>query len=224
MSTRVNATPSHVPEEPHGSERMLYVAEDILISTWRALREYAQRGCEGTVRWAGPAYQARNAMQVATTVLVPGQRVGPGRFELPHEATRAMGEALGRDGLINLAQLHTHPGSGVRHSPWDDERAYSSRDGALSIVWPHHGQLLAPVRLWGVHECRGRAWVRLTGDDATQRIVVLPSLRDLRVAVELLRDARTEADTESTSGICDRTEPADPAGPRHTGGKWSRYA
>lgn len=167
-------------------ERVLYVGEDILVATWRALRDFSRRRCEGTVRWAGPAFQAKCRFQIVTTVVVPFQRVGPGLFEVPHEATRAMGDALVADYLVNLAQLHTHPDSSVCHSSWDDERAYSSRDGALSIVWPHYGKVLAPMGLWGVHESRARTWVRLADAEAARRIVVVPSLRDLRHAVEVL--------------------------------------
>ena len=114
------------------------------------------------------------------------QRVGPGRFEVPHAATRAMGDALGDAGLVNLAQLHTHPDKWVGHSPWDDARAYSSRDGALSIVWPHYGRVLPPLDQWGVHECVGARWRQLSPAAAAARVVVLPDVRDLRVAVEVL--------------------------------------
>ena len=183
MSDHMNLIP---PSPIRSHDHVLYVGEDILVTTWRALRDFSRRVCEGTVRWAGPAFQARSCFQIVTTVLVPFQRVAPGLFEIPHEATRAMGDALAADNLVNLAQMHTHPDSDVRHSAWDDERAYSSRDGALSIVWPHYGDLLPPVELWGVHQCRDRTWVRLTNAEVAGRIVVLPSLCDLRHAVEVL--------------------------------------
>ena len=168
------------------ASRVLYVPESVVVATWRALRETASRGCEATARWAGPAFQFGAGEQVVTTVVVPGQRVGPGRFEVPHAATRTMGAALGDAGLVNLAQLHTHPDEWVGHSRWDDARAYSTRNGALSIVWPHYGRVLSPPEHWGVHECVGARWRRLGLSAAAARLVVLPDGRDLRVAVELL--------------------------------------
>jgi hypothetical protein len=167
----------------------LFVSEDLLVATWRALRECAARGCEGTVRWAGPAFQSRAPLQIATTVVVPRQRVGPGAFEVPHDATRMMADALAADRLVNLAQLHSHPGDWVGHSGWDDQRAYSSRDGALSVVWPDYARALPAFDAWGVHESCGRRWVRLSTEDARARIIVLPGMSDLRVALDALAPA-----------------------------------
>lgn len=168
------------------ARRILFVPEEVILATWEALREGARAGCESTVRWAGPSHQLGVAAQVVSTVLVPAQRMGPWRFDVPHAATRAVGDALGRTGLVNLAQLHTHPRRWVGHSDWDDARAYSTRDGALSIVWPHYGRMLPEPCAWGVHECRSREWVELTAEDAVKRIVIVPSVIDLRVAVEFL--------------------------------------
>jgi hypothetical protein len=161
---------------------VLIISDDVLGATWRAFRLTADRGWEGTVRWAAPRAMALSALQVVTTVIVPSQRVSPGGFEIPHEAVRQMGARLREEGLVNIAQLHTHPSGWVGHSAWDDQRAYSRRDGALSIVWPEYGRALYPPERWGVHECRAGEWVRLGSEELQARIIVVPGLLDLRAA------------------------------------------
>ena len=39
--------------------------------------------------------------------------------------------------MRRLAQIHTHPFGWVGHSDYDDEKAFSQREGAISIVVPH---------------------------------------------------------------------------------------
>lgn len=165
------------------------MTEDVLVTTWRALRQTAAARREATVRWAGPTFQARMPQQIVTTVIVPEQRNGRYRFDVLHEATRRMGALLESRRLVNLAQLHTHPGSNVEHSGWDDERAYSSRAGALSIVWPLYATALPRFSAWGIHERQDKGWVLLRGKQRGERIVVLSGLEDLRIGlVELEED------------------------------------
>jgi hypothetical protein len=144
------------------------------------LRLTAEIECEGTVRWAAPKLTDTAAVQVVSTVVAPAQRIGPGRFEIPHNAVRQMSTRLRELSLVNVAQLHTHPGDCVGHSGRDDECAYSRRDGALSIVWPEYGCALPPLERWGVHECRGGRWMHLVLNDVRKRILIVPSLIDLR--------------------------------------------
>lgn len=177
------------PSVAASSERVLFVTEEILIESWRSFREGARRGVESTLRWAGPGFQSRGYAQLVSTVLVPAQRVNRGFFEVPHDATRTMGATLGSLGLVNLAQLHTHPGYSVEHSEWDDSHAYSSREGALSIIWPLYGRHVPPFSDWGVHECRNSKWLQLDHDAAAARVIVLPSLVDLRVVMPMANSA-----------------------------------
>ena len=207
-TSRENADPNNV-----GTGRALYVPEELLVATWRGLSASARLGCEGTVRWAGPAFQSRASLQVATTVVIPGQRIAPGAFEVPHDATRAMGEALATSGLVNIAQLHSHPGTWVGHSDWDDAHAYSSRDGALSIVWPQYARALPAFAQWGIHERVDGAWLRLGSTDAARRILIVSSVLDLRVTIESLtvglgsRDDRN--DEEVAEGSAEVEQDAD---------------
>ncbi len=160
--------------------RTLLVPREILVTTWHALAATARRGVEGTVRWAGPAGVVGDVIQVVTTVVVPDQIGLEGSFVVPHEAVRRMGAALRSNGLVNLAQLHTHPGAWVGHSAWDDAEAYSRRNGALSIVWPFYGALLPSLEMCGVHECQDGCWVQLHGEQRARRMQLVDSVLDLR--------------------------------------------
>jgi hypothetical protein len=179
-------------EEPPA--RTLYVPEDLVIATWRALRPTAECGCEGVVFWAGPAVWYEASAQVATTVIAPEQGVSPGRFDLTTAAVRAMGRAVRERNLVNLAQVHTHPEAWVGHSPWDDAHAFSLRSGALSIVWPKYGQQLPAFGTWGVHERTADEWVHLEGRRAARRITILPGLVELRARLEFLDFGTEELD------------------------------
>lgn len=169
--------------------RVAIIPASVLTETWLALRDGASAGVESTIRWAGPSAFARAEVQVITTVVNPKQRVSAGNFEIPHEGTRSMGEALARHQLVNVAQLHTHPGDWVGHSSWDDARAFSSRDHALSIVWPHYGSTLPPLDKWGVHECLGGRWHKLSPSAAHERIRIVPASLQLRGELERFHDA-----------------------------------
>lgn len=168
---------------PYGKlQRVLWVSESVILASWHALQRTAAEGCEGVVCWAVPADQYQSNPQTCTTVVAPLQVVSPGEYEIPADGVRAMGRALRAAGLVNVAQLHTHPDEWVGHSTWDDTHAFSLRDGALSIVWPQYGHTLPPRPAWGVHECQGHVWRELTGDEAAARIRVVPAVLDLRAA------------------------------------------
>jgi hypothetical protein len=174
---------------------VLFVPEEVVIATWRALRPTAEATCEGATLWAAPRSHYDELQQVVTTVIVPRQRVGPGRYELPADAVREMGGTLRRRGLVNVAQVHSHPDEWVGHSDWDDAHAFSLRDGALSIVWPTFGRELQRADAWGVHECSRRTWRRLAPSEAGRRVVILPLVLDLRVGL-LGFDMDADADDE----------------------------
>lgn len=174
------------------ARRLLYVPEDLVLATWRALRPTADAGCEGVVFWAAPREMYASSVAVTTTVVVPAQRVSPGRFELAPEAVRAMGADLRRRGLVNMVQVHTHPGPGVGHSGWDDRHVFSQREETLSVVWPHYGQDLPPLSAWGVHVRLSGVWRRLPASAVSERLRILPLALDLRTRLELLDLAEVE--------------------------------
>lgn len=174
--------------EPLGAgaaARVLFVPEDIVLTTWRTLRPTAEAECEGVVFWAAPKEMYTSANPVITTVIAPAQRVSPGRFELSPDSIREMGRRLRRHGLVNLVQVHTHPGRGVGHSEWDDTHVFSQREGTLSIVWPGYAREIPPLCSWGVHERQRGTWSRLPSSAVQSRVRILPLVIDLRIGLEL---------------------------------------
>lgn len=173
---------------------VLYVSEELVRASWDALRVTAAAHVEGVLLWATTASFYSSPIQIVTTVVLPRQRVGPGSYEIPRDGVREMGRSLRGAGLVNVAQVHTHPGDSVRHSPWDNSHSFSQRDGAISIVWPRYGLELPDLEDWGVHECRNRTWIRLSKNATRRRLEILPSKLDLRIPLELLKDEEREDD------------------------------
>jgi len=77
------------------------------------------------------------------------------------------------DDLRLLAQIHSHPGDWVEHSPYDDQVVASRR--GLSLVVPRYGR---GVQLWpdriGVHEWQDGYWHRLSQGLARRRVRLVP--------------------------------------------------
>jgi hypothetical protein len=104
-------------------------------------------------------------------VVVPEQRNSWGNYQVESTAIAAVSADTRPRGWRNLAQVHTHPGRMVEHSPYDDLMANSRK--ALSLVLPTYGR--APVA-WlsdvGVHEFQHNYWYRLSLRDASARILI----------------------------------------------------
>ena len=105
---------------------------------------------------------------VVTTVTVPHAEQSAGHFTVAaHEMSRA-GAHLRTNGLVRLAQVHTHPGSDVRHSKTDDARAYSQRNGAVSIVLAWHASGDPWPTDGAVHVREDDGWRRLEPSEASK--------------------------------------------------------
>jgi hypothetical protein len=119
-------------------------------------------------------------IKLATTLTLPYAEMHPTYFAVSGEAMSEAGQHFRRFGMERLAQIHTHPGRDVRHSPFDDENAYSQIDGALSIVLPHHARRRPELSECGVHIRDDRGWRRLSVRDIEGAIRVLPGCLDFR--------------------------------------------
>jgi hypothetical protein len=117
---------------------------------------------------------------VATTVTVPDAVTTPFNFRVSPDAMAQAGEHFTPLGLVRLAQVHTHGNACTRHSPTDDQRAYSQRDGALSLVLPHHAAGAPRPAQAGVHLREPAGWRRLDPDQARHLVRLVPGLIDHR--------------------------------------------
>jgi proteasome lid subunit RPN8/RPN11 len=121
-------------------------------------------------------------MGIVTTVSVPYAVQSAGHFTVSAEEMSRAGAHLRRQGLVRLAQVHTHPGHDTRHSPTDDESAYSRKAGAVSIVLPWHAAGDPSPTDGTVHVHDGDGWRQLSQAEAEAFIRVIPATVDTRPA------------------------------------------
>jgi proteasome lid subunit RPN8/RPN11 len=119
-------------------------------------------------------------MGIVTTVSVPFAVQSAGHFTVSAEEMSRAGAHLRRHGLVRLAQVHTHPGHDTRHSPTDDESAYSRKAGAVSIVLPWHAAGDPSATDGTIHVHDGRGWRQLSRAGAEAFIRVIPATVDTR--------------------------------------------
>lgn len=117
---------------------------------------------------------------IATTVTVPDAVTTPFNFRVSPDAMAQAGEHFTPLGLVRLAQVHTHGNACTRHSPTDDQRAYSQRDGALSLVLPYHAAGAPQPVQAGVHLRGPSGWRRLRPAEASLLVRLVPGLIDHR--------------------------------------------
>lgn len=115
-----------------------------------------------------------------TTVTIPNATLRRGNYHVGAGAIAESGHALRRNGLVRLAQVHTHPTEWVDHSPTDDEMAYSQRAGSISIVLPYHAHRRPDPGSGGVHVRDRSGWRRLSPEDAGVLVRLVPSVLDFR--------------------------------------------
>lgn len=145
-------------------------------TTVELLQQYTLRRVEAGCFWYGLRCENHAA---ALSVGIPRQKNRPGNFEIDADDLAALVEvACGTAGLVAVAQLHLHPGTGVGHSPWDNEQIVSRN--VYSLVFPRYGK--APVKLdnIGVHRFESGKWIRLPAGVARSAVLFVESLVDAR--------------------------------------------
>ncbi|MFC0105563.1 hypothetical protein [Kibdelosporangium aridum] len=152
---------------------------------WRALLDVFATALPGHERVAyldGVRYRDRTGtvQGLATTVTVPNAVTSQGNFTVSAAAMEQAGDHFDVLGLVRLAQVHTHGNDCVNHSWVDDQRAYSQRDGALSLVLPYHATGRPTLWQAGVHVREPAGWRRVTGEEINTLIRLLPGLIDHR--------------------------------------------
>lgn len=175
-------TPPPLPGTPPAPSPLpvltLYLPRALVRDTHEHFLPYWRARVETACFWFGVV---ASDTQIATTLALPQLHQSVGNYRVEGVSLRRLSQAMRGQGLTNLAQVHTHPGGEVGHSPYDNQQAYSTREGALSLVWPHYGlRSVHDLRDLGVHERRGGRWVRLGDDEVGRRIRLIDSLADYR--------------------------------------------
>jgi hypothetical protein len=154
------------PNEPYRRpEAVLWLPEQGLNVTISMLRQHSR--FEAACFWYGLRDGAENGFVKA--VVAPFQLNRRGNYHIPSASISVVSTATRSFGWVCLAQVHSHPGSFVEHSRYDDENANSQR--ILSVVIPSYGKWR---ELWpkgvGVHEYQSGYWHQLSYSDAALRI------------------------------------------------------
>lgn len=147
------------------SGKMLSVPPIALTTTIEKLRRTG--AVEAACLWLGPLDDDGNG-QVAA-VVIPKQVNRPRNYAVPGEAMVEVSALARQRGWTVVAAIHSHPGTSVEHSTYDDQMTPSRR--AVSIVVPNYGHWIGPwPRGLGVHEYAGRYWHLLSERDAQLRV------------------------------------------------------
>ena len=134
-------------------------------------------------------------LSVVTTLTIPDADLHTGYYDVPAEAMSQAGRHFRTHQLSRIAQVHTHGNSNCHHSFRDDEKAYSLKDGAVSIVLPFHATGRPETEDGIVHLRRQGFWRPLDRDEASALIRVTPSFLDFRSPKWIV----PRADTKATS-------------------------
>ena len=150
-------------------QTVIWLPHRALEITILLLRQY--RRLEAACFWYG--LRDRNENGFVKAVIAPFQLNRRGNYHIPSASISAMSVASRAYGWVCLAQVHSHPGSFVEHSRYDDENASSQR--IISVVIPNYGKWRGhwPEGV-GVHECQNGYWHQLPDSDAALRIQLEP--------------------------------------------------
>jgi hypothetical protein len=155
----------------------LHVPTDALIATINLLRRAGRR--ESGLFWYGPRDKAGNG--IVAYVVAPRQRMSWGNYAV---SSQSLTEVVRRlpDDWKPVAQVHSHPGTRVEHSNYDDQMVSSSR--ALSLVFPLYGRGVShfPSGV-GIHEFQSDYWHLLDPALARRRVLLIEGpvrVEDLR--------------------------------------------
>jgi hypothetical protein len=158
----------------------------VVTASWRHVARRGDGRREAIVVWAGRVDDV--GARIVAAVAPPLEEI-QARALWHHLSARAharMSRWMQANGLIALAQVHTHPDAWVGHSETDDAYPFAPDVGFWSIVWPGYamGQP-APLTAWGVHERREAGWHQLSKDEVQHRLVITQTeLTEERALVE----------------------------------------
>lgn len=156
----------------------VYITKELLERTRALLASFADDSrSEGVVYWFGFESE-ENA--VVTTLVVPDADTSWGCIKTSPQANAQALSAIVGTPLILLGQAHSHPGSGVRHSPTDDNETFASFDGAISVVVPHYGRDGINLETCGIHRHTGGAFRFIEPSEISEHIKALPGEVDFR--------------------------------------------
>jgi len=155
----------------------------IPAATWQsaiaALRQ-PPHDRERVAYFDGPRSPPGIGIGIVTTLTLPNADERDGNFHVNASEMSRAGQHLRRLNLMRFAQIHSHPASWTGHSSYDDEMAFSQRDGAISIVVADFAGCSAGLADCGVHVRDAEGWRELDPVEKSAVVQTVPSVVDLR--------------------------------------------
>lgn len=135
----------------------------------RAFADPAARRLEAGALLYGLRGGSPGDADTVKALVIPDQTRHHFHYRIPYEAIAAASALTRANGLVTLAQVHSHPGRNVLHSLYDDHHTISTR--AVSFVLPRYGRRACDwIRCAGVHDYQDGHWHQLTAGQAAQRV------------------------------------------------------
>jgi hypothetical protein len=153
----------------------LMVPQLLWQRTMDIFESYTRQKLEAGCFWYGLRTEGR---ATALSVGIPRQENRPRNFQIDGDDLAILTQVACEPGLVAVAQIHLHPGTDVRHSPWDDEQIVSRN--IYSLVLPNYGKPPVLFETVGVHRFESGRWTRLATDIAETAIVFTPTVVDTR--------------------------------------------
>jgi proteasome lid subunit RPN8/RPN11 len=137
---------------------------DAVAQTLALLRSAGHR--EAACLWLGARSATDERAIQVEAVVMPKQINERRNFTIPAQANQEVATFARIHGFKIAAAIHSHPGTDVEHSEYDDRMTASRR--ALSLVFPSYGHY--DPNAWptgaGVHEYVDGYWHLLTDEQA----------------------------------------------------------
>jgi hypothetical protein len=124
--------------------------------------------------------RSQHGIGIVTTLTLPNADERDGNFHVNASEMSRAGQHLRRLDLMRFAQIHSHPASWTGHSSYDDEMAFSQRDGAISIIVAHFAGCSPGLADCGVHLRDAEGWRELDRVEKSAVVQIVPSVVDLR--------------------------------------------
>jgi hypothetical protein len=140
------------------------VPSEAISHTERILREYGRKKPphEGLVYWGG----RREGDRITVSILIaPKTSSDYGRVSTSPRSNFDVVRLLNKYNGVQVAQVHSHPGTWVDHSPGDDDWAAFKVNGLLSIVVPRYCSTgMTPMSICGIHRYMYGEFIKLSPD------------------------------------------------------------
>jgi len=155
-------------------DQLQYIVDrDVIEFTEKILLDYGQKkpSNEGLVYWCGKKDKSRIYIN---SVIAPKADSYESRVSTNYESNARFVRELSKNKIIQIGQVHSHPGEWVGHSQGDDEWAAFKVKGLLSIVVPSYAEAgMLPLHKCGIHRFDDNKFIRLSDKYVKKRFKIV---------------------------------------------------